>query len=339
MRAVLVSCLFLLLAGCASTTYRAADRAPAAVPVETPVAGCAANEAAFDCDRRAILAMQGEFKVGFHFDETAVLAPGYERRKPQRSGAFETVVLIEDRGEQIELQHLLVVGDGQVVKHWRQLWVHEAQPRWGFLGDQRFGPAPTTAPVPAASGEWTQYVYEVSDAPRYTGSGRWNHRYGVSTWTSNRSWRPLPRREYTTRDDYDLINAENRHTITPQGWTHEQDNTKVRRRGGKDEVLVRESGFNDYRRIKGHAFAPAYRYWEQTGAFWSAVRKRWDAALASPEGLRLGYPVDDEAAIMAMFAAADAYAASADLALAQQSLDAWFAKSVTRATETTAATP
>ena len=49
------------------------------------------------------------------------------------------------------------------------------------------------------------------------------------------------------------------------------------------------------------------------------------------------WAMDDEA--VAMFAAADAYAASADLALAQQSLDAWFAKSVTRATETTAATP
>ena len=85
-------------------------------------------------------------------------------------------------------------------------------------------------------------MYEVNDAPRYCGTGRWNHRYGVATWTSDRTWRPLPRREYTKRDDYNALNVENRHTIVAGGWTHEQDNTKVVRRadGSTGRTVRRE---------------------------------------------------------------------------------------------------
>ena len=41
-------------------------------------------------------------------------------------------------------------------------------------------------------------------------------------------------------------------TITANGWTHEQDNTKTVRDGRETrETLVREFGFNDYRNITG----------------------------------------------------------------------------------------
>jgi len=193
--------------------------------VERPVAGCAAGENAFDCDRRAILAMLGNYQVKFNFDETVVLQPGYVRREPKRSAAFEHVLLVEDAGKRISLQHILVMGGGTVTKHWRQDWIYESPRHWVFVGKERFEPREREAA--AIPGTWTQLVYEVNDGPRYTGIGKWNHKYGVSTWTSDRTWRPLPRREYTKRDDYQLINGENRHTITPQGWAHEQDNTKV----------------------------------------------------------------------------------------------------------------
>jgi len=39
----------------------------------------------------------------------------------------------------------------------------------------------------------------------------------ASTWEPEVSWRPLPRRDGTTRDDYDVIEAVNRHTITAWG--------------------------------------------------------------------------------------------------------------------------
>jgi hypothetical protein len=271
--------------------------------------------------------MIGEFKIRFAFDETVVLAAGYERKPEFRSGGFETVVLIEDSGTRIDLQHILVVGGGHVVKHWRQTWEYQADPIWRFDGAQRYRMQSREAGT--VPGSWTQSVYEVSDAPRYAGSGRWNHRYGASTWTSDRTWRPLPRREYTKRDDYQLLNVENRHTITPQGWTHEQDNTKVQRRAdGQDRTLVREFGFNDYRRIRGYDFSPGYTYWKETAAFWADVRGRWRAALATPGGLVLNYPTDDEQFITAVFAAADAYRESSDLAAARSALDSLFTDSV-----------
>src|SRR5690606_19148438 len=115
------------------------------------------------------------------------------------------------------------------------------------------------------------------------GTGRWNHRYGVSTWTSDRSWRPLPRREYTKRDDYNAMNVENRHTIVPGGWTHEQDNTKVVRRadGGTERTIAREFGFNDYQKDTDVDFSPAYDYWNATQDYWAKVRARWEIGRAS----------------------------------------------------------
>jgi len=129
----------------------------------------------------------------------------------------------------------------------------------------------------------------------------------VSTWTSERTWRPLPRREYSKRKDYQLLNVENRHTITPQGWTHEQDNTKVIRKNGEDTILVREFGFNDYRRITGFNFSPGLDYWEATSPFWALVRKRWDRELNKESETRLLFITGDEKFSDEVLSLADAY--------------------------------
>jgi hypothetical protein len=309
---LVITCLLALpiLAACAGKSLLAkpASSSHADYPtVERPVAGCASGENAFDCDRRAILAMLGDYQVKFNFDETVVLQPGYERREPKRSVAFEHVLLVEDAGKRISLQHILVMGGGAVTKHWRQDWIYESPRHWVFVGKERFEPREREAA--AIPGTWTQLVYEVNDGPRYTGSGKWNHRYGVSTWTSDRTWRPLPRREYTKRDDYQLINGENRHTITPQGWAHEQDNTKVvRTESGRDIPLVREFGFNEYRRIRGYDFEPASAYWRSTSRFWEMVRNRWDSEFAKHGSITLNIRPGDETFNKAMLELADAYA-------------------------------
>lgn len=258
-----------------------------------------------DKDRAAILAMQGEYKVSFDFKETVVLAEDYERFAPKHSGAFEVVIVVEDAPTHIALQHILMVGDTHVVKHWRQDWFLNATERFEFVEEQTW--RLKTIPTDKRNGQWTQCVYEVSDAPRYCGTGKWNHRYGVSTWTSDRSWRPLPRREYTTRNDYNALNVENRHTVTPSGWTHEQDNTKAKRQGKKTEqTLVREFGFNDYRRISGFDFTPAYHYWEKTAAYWSIIRDIWSSALEEKDEIVLNTAVDGMPVIEATFAYAEA---------------------------------
>ncbi len=258
-------------------------------------------------DRDAVLAMVGEFSVSFSFRETVPLAPGYARTEPHESGAQEVVLLVEDRGDLIVLQHLLVSPGGHVTKHWRQDWIYDADERFEFVDEQRWELRPI--PPHLRDGSWTQCVYEVSDAPRYCGTGRWIHRYGVATWTSDRSWRPLPRREYTQRDDYNALNVENRHTITPHGWTHEQDNTKVRRELTSNgdvtlETLVREFGFNEYRETDTFDFTPAYEYWEATAEFWAEVRARWNELLEGG-GLEMRTEVDGMPVIADLFRLAD----------------------------------
>lgn len=253
-------------------------------------------------DRQAILAMQGEYLVDFAFDETVLLAPGYERAPAQRSGGDEVVIVVEDTPRRIVLQHILIdAKSGHVTKHWRQDWSYEAPRRWEFVADQTW--RMREIPADRTRGAWTQCVYEVSDAPRYCGTGRWNHRYGVSTWTSDRTWRPLPRREYTRRQDYNAMNVENRHTIVPGGWTHEQDNTKTVRRadGSTERTIAREFGFNDYQKDTDVDFAPAYAYWNATRDYWARVRARWDAALAHPQGLRMKTEPDGMAMIIPLF--------------------------------------
>jgi hypothetical protein len=321
----------LMLAGCAAgggydNARRTKSVEPEAEFVERSVPPCPPQTSAFECDRRAILAMQGEFKVSFAFDETSVLAPGYERHEPQRSGGFEMVVLVEDAGRRIDLQHILVMR-GHVVKHWRQVWEYEAAAIWNFDGDQRY--TTKTRDARSVPGTWTQSVYEVSDAPRYAGSGRWQHRDGVSTWKSDRTRRPLPRREYTRRKDYHWLDVVNRHLVTPQGWTHEQDNTKVAvDADGSTRPLVREFGFNEYRRLRGHDFGPGRDYWNDTAAFWALMRARWQIALATPGGLQLAYPTDDEKFIGEVFEAADAFRENRDEAAARTALDALFASAL-----------
>jgi hypothetical protein len=337
---LIVTCLLALpiLTACAGKsllTKQGSSGDAGYTTVERPVTGCAAEEKAFDCDRRAILAMLGNYQVKFNFDETVVLQPGYERRAPKRSVAFEHVLLVEDAGKRISLQHILVMGGGAVTKHWRQDWIYESPRHWVFVGKERFEPREREAA--AIPGTWTQLVYEVNDAPRYAGDGKWNHKYGVSTWTSGRTWRPLPRREYTKRDDYQLINGENRHTITPQGWAHEQDNTKVvRTESGRDIPLVREFGFNEYRRIQGYDFEPAPAYWRSTSSFWEAVRNRWDSELARYGSITLNIRPGDETFNKAMLELADDYAKDPRLNEFLPRLDELFRKFVNTGNSTVA---
>lgn len=277
-----------LLAGCSGHTTRPAPKAAGPMLADTapasherPCTGVPATPAAaFECDRKSILAMAGEFRVRFAFDETVALAPGYAPHAPQRSGGTERVDVIADTGERISLQHILVLGkDHTVVKHWRQDWQYQPTQVLRFLGNGHFETQALAAAD--AQGAWSQTVYEVDDAPRYAGVGRWTHADGEDSWAA-RTLRPLPRREYTKRDDYQAISALNRHTITPAGWVHEQENTKlVLDADGGTHALAREIGVNRYTRIHDYDFGAGRDYWNKTAAFWAAVRAQWDRESAA----------------------------------------------------------
>lgn len=275
----------------------------AAIPLALLSLPAIAQDAAQD--RKSILAMQGEYVVDFAFDETVLLQPGYERAPAQRSGGNETVIVVEDTPTKIVLQHILVdEKSGHVTKHWRQDWVYQAPSRFEFSADQTW--QVRAIPAETTRGAWTQCVFEVSDAPRYCGTGRWSYDNGIATWTSDTTWRPLPRREYTKRSDYNAVAAINRHTLTPGGWTHEQFNTKVLRKpDGSQTELAREFGFNDYQKTKDVDFGPAYKYWKATQDYWARVRSRWDGFLSKPPGVHLKTKIDGMAMIIPLFEQAE----------------------------------
>jgi hypothetical protein len=234
-------------------------------------------------DRAAIRAMAGQFRVSFAFDEVEALAAGYALRAPYRAEAIEVVEALEASERKIVLQHVLlsVARDGSATpqKHWRQDWTFEDDQLLEFHGRGTWEPR-TLAPADAACA-WSQAVFEVDDGPRYESWGRWRHDGATSTWTSHETWRPLPRREYTRRSDYDVLVATNRHVVTPSGWSHEQDNVKLVLDGSR--ALVRERGVNRYDRAAIAQADVARRYLGDTRPFWNAVRAEWEALFARPQ--------------------------------------------------------
>ncbi|WP_084420055.1 DUF6607 family protein [Henriciella litoralis] len=243
----------------------------------------------FELDRDAILAMAGNYDVTFDFRETVALTDGYELKEPKLSGGYEIVRVIEDTGDFISLQHILVVGDeGEEfpIKHWRQDWTYEPTEVLSFIGGNAWEMRPV--PTGESEGQWAQEVYQVDDSPRYGAVAAWTHDNHVSQWTPPAEWRPLPRRDMTAREDYDTVLAVNRHTITPFGWVHEQTNSKL----VLDEdpnVLVREIGVNTYRHFDDFPVAVGEDYLAATSDYWAGVRGAWEALedSGSPFGLTM----------------------------------------------------
>lgn len=258
------------LSGCAAAP------APASAPANSAPLTCDSDK-----DRKAILAMAGSYHVTFDFEETDVLTPGYEKHKALHTGAKELVIVLEDAPGRVSLQHLLVIGD-DVTKHWRQDWAFEDRELLEFKGKNQW--QKRALPASEAHCTWSQAVFEVDDGPRYEGVGRWDHDAQSSVWQSNKTWRPLPRREYTKRSDYDVLLGVNRHRITSAGWQHEQDNEKLAL--DPQHLLVRERGVNHYTHIDPSETRVAASYWQATGAFWQIVRGEWASLLAPRSELR-----------------------------------------------------
>lgn len=235
-----------------------------------------------ESDRAAILSMAGTFDVTFSFTEDAALAPDYEiLSKPYQENALEVVLVAEDTPERIILQHLLIVENTKektdmVIKHWAQIWSWEDTEMLDYAGHDGIDEwKKVSVPNSEATGNWTQLVTNVDDAPRYEGSGAWRHSHGISTWTGTDTRRPLPRREYTKRDDYDYILGSNTHTVSANGWLHFQDNLKVLDRGETPVALAHESGLNQYVRTESPRAAAATAWWQKHHEPWAGIRAFW----------------------------------------------------------------
>lgn len=249
--------------------------------------------AAFEQDRKAIVAQAGDYRVRFDFTETVSFLKDYRVAEPSRSGGYEVVRVIEDTGTFISLQHILVIeaGDDKFpVKHWRQDWRYEPESVLIFIGGNAW--ENRVIPESERAGKWSQTVYQVEDSPRYGALGAWDHSNGVSAWTPPAELRPLPRREATARSDYYGVLAVNRHAITWDGWVHEQDNSKLALIDGKQQIIAREQGVNTYRHYADFDENVALDYWNATKDYWAAVRAEW-SALEKP-GTSFGLTVQGE---------------------------------------------
>ena len=240
-------------------------------------------------DRRAILAMAGEYRVSFDFLEVVQFDAAAPKDRAYQSWATEKVYVVADRPDFVSLQHILVMNpigdDGKatapmVIKHWRQDWRYQPDHLDEYVAPVRWQ---RRALTPAESaGQWSQTAYQVDDSPRYAALGTWRHNASFSTWLGADTLRPLPRREYTFRSDYQLLLASNRHTILPTGWVQEENNLKQRvaTDPGTLPFAGREYGIARYERIEGSDFSAGDAYWERTGAMWSEVRTYWDERFA-----------------------------------------------------------
>lgn len=293
-------------------------------------------------DRRAILAMAGEYRVSFDFLETVGFEPGFEPAKPYRSWGTEFVEVVTDEPEFISLQHVLVMyfenDQGEltgpmVTKHWRQDWRYQDTDVHEYSGNSVW--THRELDPDTMEGAWTQAVFQVDDSPRYENYGRWEHYPTHSVWESNRAKRPLPRREWSVRDDYNVLSGINRQTILPSGWIHEQDNLKMRvdaqgQPQPDQPYLAREMGVNRYQPVADYDFEAGRAYWAATSDYWALVRATWEQVYREHEQFELVEEVEGTTMWMALFQLAAAIESSGefDPAESQREIDAVFDRHV-----------
>lgn len=251
-------------------------------------------------DVTAIKSMCGCYSITFDYAETFAEDTSYTLHDPYHASAGAEWIFAEEESEdQIVIQHLLVVGKNTVIKHWRQDWTYENNQFHDFDGDLAW--KFREARPDAVSGQWTQLVTQVDDSPRYVGSATWVHVDGKHYWESTTD-APLPRREYTKRNDYNVMQRTNRHEILGNDWLHGQNNLKIVRKDGRDEVLVAEAGRNFYTKIPDEKCKAAQEWWVEHRDFWKLVREEWQDIYAQKDDLFLHKKVDDQLMYQKLFA-------------------------------------
>jgi len=255
-------------------------------------------------DQDAIKNMCGCYEVTFNFTETFNYSKDslYKPSDTKIASGLEWAQLVEDSDDKIVIQHLLQVGTPEapyIVKHWRQDWLFENTDFYMFNGDNQW--TYVSKPKKEVKNQWTQKVYQVDDSPRYEGSATWVHVDGKSYW-ENITTAPLPRREYTKRSDYNITLRGNRHQTTDYGWVHDQDNEKIIREAGKEDViLAKEKGYNTYVKVDDNKCQAAQDWWKDGQEKWAKVRTKWASVFARHQDLALEAKVDNKVLFKYLF--------------------------------------
>ena len=245
-------------------------------------------------DIEAIKEMCGCFEIDFKFSETFQYSndSNYSKSKNYNAKALEYAMLIKDEKEHISIQHLLVMGD-YVIKHWRQDWIYQNKDFLKYDGNTNWIYLSKTKND--VKGQWTQKVFQVDDSPRYEGSASWVHVDGKSYW-ENSSYAPLPRREYTKRNDYNIMIRGNRHEITKYGWLHDQDNFKVVKdlESDSEVIIASEKGMNKYTKVDESKCNEAIKWWDENNQKWSFVLNKWNSIYSKKNDISLRQTVENK---------------------------------------------
>jgi len=244
-------------------------------------------------DKSSIDKLCGCFAVTFNYAETFTNDTNNTFKSHPRDNrpVTEYELPIVQTPKKVVIQHILVVPGGMVIKHWREDWNFEQTTRWEYVKDHTWKKVKLSPKE--VKDTWTQSVWEVTDAPRYMGAGKWVNLNNQTFWL-NTTDAPLPRREYTTRHDYNVMNRTNRLVVSDKGYIHEQDNKKIIRKDNiSDSTLAEEKGYNDYVRLPEGECEAAKNFWSgYKAAFWADVRSNWDDILDKANFIQLKGKVD-----------------------------------------------
>lgn len=249
----------------------------------------------------------GCFNVEFKYAETFSPDTNYKFHDREIiDGGLEYVFPVEASDKKIVLQHLLVITDKVIIKHWREDWTYENPVIWNYTSYKTW--KKEIQKPEAVKGKWTQTVWEVSDEPRYQGASEWVKNNGQYYWL-NTTNAPLPRREYSVRNDYNLMNRTNRIIINDSGYRHEQDNKKIiKAPDGTEKLLAEEKGLNTYVRTKESECAAAKAWWENNKFYWEKVRAIWEEKIANITIIKMETKVKDKVLHEYLMAQAKEYA-------------------------------
>ena len=267
----------------------------------------------FERDRQAILAMQGAYKVNFDFLETLGFTEDYQPQRPYQSWGTEYVYVVEEQPKFISLQHVMVMvfqkEDGElsepfVMKHWRQDWTYQDRKLLEYHHNNEW--VNRKLPRRTVKGKWSQAVFQVDDSPRYESYGEWQHNDSFSSWKSEKTRRPLPRRESSVRKDYDALEGFNTHVVTRNGWRQVEENwkLKVNNEGKPDSAmpyLAKEQGMARYQPIVDFDFGPGDNYMKVSGQFWAEVRRTWLELMNANASIKLKKTVNGMPVFVPLF--------------------------------------
>ena len=236
-------------------------------------------------DKQSIKAMTGCYEIVFQSTETFSDDRNYEHYPSYRSGALEWIFVDEEDSKTINLQHLLITPGDYIVKHWRQKWDYESRNVLDFGGFANW----TNKSVSSPKGSWVQRVYQVDDSPRYECSAPWIHTDKKSYWECDAN-APLPRREFSVREDYNILRRGNRHELTSFGHVHDQNNLKVSRSiEGIEKNISMEKSYNTYTKVADSKCMPAVVWWNAHKDFWHDAQDIWEEVLYSGKDIKFNF--------------------------------------------------